>query len=109
MDVRGGRTVSVSGQVPPNENDELVGSGDFAAQARQTFKKIRRALAAAGLTFDAVVKLQIYVTDMANLPVLRVLRGEFVNPSRPQAMTAVAVSALFRPDDLLEVDAIAVG
>jgi reactive intermediate/imine deaminase len=109
VDVRGGRTVYVSGQVPLNENDELVGPGDFAVQARQTFENIRRALAAAGLTFDAVVKLQIYVTDMANLAALRAVRGEFINASQPPAMTAVAVSALFRPDVLLEVDAIAVG
>lgn len=109
VEIRGGRTVYVSGQVPLDENGELIGTDDFASQARQTFENVRRALAAVGLTFDDVVKLQIYVIDMADLPTLRAVRGEFIHASQQPAMTAVAVSALFRPDVLLEVDAIAVG
>ena len=109
VEVRGGRTVYISGQVPLDENNELVGPGDFVAQARQTFEHVRRALDAVGLTFDDVVKVQIYLTDMANLAALRAVRDEFVNTAQPPASTAVAVSALFRPDVLFELDVIAVG
>ena len=77
VDVRGGRTVYVSGQVPLDERNELVGAGDFAAQARQTFENVRRALDAVGLTFADVVKVQMYLTDMGNLLALRDVRDEF--------------------------------
>lgn len=109
VDVRGGRTVYVSGQVPLDERNELVGAGDFAAQARQTFENVRRALDAVGVTFADVVKVQMYLTDMGNLLALRDVRDEFVNTAQPPASTTVQVAALFRPDVLLELDVIAVG
>lgn len=109
VDVRGGRTVYVSGQVPLDERNELVGAGDFAAQARQTFENVRRALDAVGVTFADVVKVQMYLTDMGNLLALRDVRDEFVNTAQPPASTTVQVAALFRPDVLFELDVIAVG
>lgn len=109
VDVRGGRTVYVSGQVPLDERNELVGAGDFAAQARQTFENVRRALDAVGLTFADVVKVHMYLTDMGNLLALRDVRDEFVNTAQPPASTTVQVAALFRPDVLFELDVIAVG
>lgn len=109
VDVRGGRTVYVSGQVPLDERNELVGAGDFAAQARQTFENVRRALDAVGLTFADVVKVQMYLTDMGNLLALRDVRDECVNTAQPPASTTVQVAALFRPDVLFELDVIAVG
>ncbi|MGH2616127.1 MAG: RidA family protein [Thermomicrobiales bacterium] len=109
VEVTGGRTVYISGQVPLDENNDLVGLGDFEAQARQTFENVHRALEAVGLTFAHVVKVQMYLTDMENLLALRTVRDEFVNTAQPPASTAVAVSALFRPDVLFELDVIAVG
>ncbi len=109
VEVTGGRTVYISGQVPLDENNELVGAGDFAAQARQTFENVRHALEAVNLTFANVVKVQLYLTDMSHLPALRAVRDEFVNTAQPPASTAVQVSALFRPDVLFELDVIAVG
>jgi enamine deaminase RidA (YjgF/YER057c/UK114 family) len=109
VEVRGGRTVYISGQVSLDEHNKLVGAGDFAAQARQTFENVRRALGAVGLTFEHVVKVQISLTEMEYLPSLRAVRDEFVNTARPPASTAVQVSALFRPDVLFEMDVIAVG
>jgi reactive intermediate/imine deaminase len=109
VEVTGGRTVYVSGQVPLDTNNELVGPGDFVAQARQTFENVRRALEAVGLTFEHVVKVHMYLTDMDNLLALRDVRDEFVNTAQPPASTSVQVAALFRPDVLFELDVIAVG
>lgn len=108
-EITGGRMVLVSGQVPLDTSNELVGAGDFAAQARRTFENVRLALEATGLTLADVVKLQIFMTDMADLPALRQIRDEFLDPSRPPTMTTVQVAALFRPDVLIEIDAMAVG
>ena len=85
-----------------------MGAGDPLAQARQVFENLRRCLAAAGATFDDVVKLTFYVTDTAFLPAVREARDAYVDVERPPASTAVQVAALFRPKLLLEVEAFAV-
>lgn len=109
VEVAGGRTVYVSGQIALDAAGRLVGAGDFEAQARRTFENVRLALAAAGLTFDHVVKLTTFVTDFSHLATLRRVREEFVNRERPPASTAVQVAALVRPELLIEIEAVAVG
>ncbi|MGY0060540.1 RidA family protein [Streptomyces sp. LZ34] len=102
-----GRMVAVSGQIALDALGEVVGVGDPAAQARQVFENLRRCLAAAGATFDDVIKLTYYVTDVAHLPAVRSVRDEYVDMTRPPASTAVQVAALFRPELVLEVEAFA--
>jgi enamine deaminase RidA (YjgF/YER057c/UK114 family) len=72
------------------------------------FQNLRLALEAAGATFAHVIKLTVFVTDMAYLPAVREVRNEHVDVERPPASTAVQVSALFRPEYLVEIDALAV-
>jgi enamine deaminase RidA (YjgF/YER057c/UK114 family) len=103
-----GRMVAVSGQIALDEHGNLVGAGDPAAQARQVFENLARCLAAAGATFADVVKLTFFVTDVAILPAVREARDAHIDTARPPASTAVQVAALFRPDLLLEVEALAV-
>ncbi|MFI1375427.1 RidA family protein [Streptomyces longwoodensis] len=103
-----GRLVAVSGQLPLDEHGVLVGEGNPAAQARQVFENLRRCLAAAGATFDDVVKLTYFVTDMAHLPAVREARAAHVPDERLPASSAVQVAALVRPEFLLEVEALAV-
>ncbi|ARZ71593.1 endoribonuclease L-PSP [Streptomyces albireticuli] len=100
--------MAVSGQVALDENGALVGAGDPAAQARQVFENLRRCLAAAGATFDDVVKLTYFLTDIADLPVVRTARDEFLGGRPLPASSAVQVAALFRPELVLEVEAFAV-
>ncbi|HET7094595.1 MAG TPA: RidA family protein [Thermomicrobiales bacterium] len=107
-EITGGRLVFISGQVPLDADNRVVGVGDFAVQARQVFANLERALAAVDLTFADVAKLQMYVVDVSNLPVLRAIRDEFIDIARPPASTTVQVAALFHPDVLFEVDAVAV-
>ena len=100
-----GRLVVVSGQVAQNVKGELVGPGDPAAQARQVFENLRRCLAEAGAGFDDVVKLTLFVLDVADLPAVREARDAVIDIGRPPASSAVQVSALFAPGYLLEVEA----
>ncbi|MGW2254187.1 RidA family protein [Kitasatospora sp. NPDC001660] len=102
-----GRLVQVSGQVAFDEHRNLVGEGDPKAQARQVFENLRRCLAAAGAGFDDVVKFTIFVTDIAYLPAIREARDEHVNTANPPASSAVQVAALFRPEVLIEIEALA--
>jgi enamine deaminase RidA (YjgF/YER057c/UK114 family) len=100
--------VFISGQVPLDNAGNLVGPGDFAAQAGQVFENIRLALADVGATFADVVKLNFYVLDVAQLRALREVRDRHVNVATPPASTLVEVRRLFREDVLLEVEAVAV-
>jgi enamine deaminase RidA (YjgF/YER057c/UK114 family) len=105
--VTGGQTIYLSGQVPLDAAGEVVGRGDFRAQAQQVFENIDSALAAAGAKFGQVVKLTMYVTDRSYLPTLREVRDQYVNTVAPPASTLVVVQGLVREEFLLEVEAIA--
>ncbi|MEV6614362.1 RidA family protein [Streptomyces sp. NPDC051051] len=103
-----GRFVAVSGQLPLDERGRTVGEGDPRAQARQVFENLRRCLAAAGATFDDVVKLTCFVTDMAHMPAIREARAAHIPDDRLPAASAVQVAALVRPEFLMEIEAFAV-
>ncbi|MFE5887931.1 RidA family protein [Streptomyces sp. NPDC002285] len=103
-----GRFVAVSGQLALDEDGKLVGEGDPAAQARQVFENLKRCLTAAGATFDDVIKLTYFVTDMAHMPALRTARAEHIPDDRLPAASAVQVAGLVRPEFLMEVEAFAV-
>ncbi|MFD5595263.1 RidA family protein [Streptomyces griseorubiginosus] len=103
-----GRFVAISGQVALDENGELVGEGDAEAQARQVFENLRRCLAAAGASFDDVLKLTYFVTDLEDMPALRAARAEHIPDDRLPAASAVQVAGLVRPEFLMEVEAFAV-
>jgi reactive intermediate/imine deaminase len=103
-----GRLIAISGQVALDESGRLVGPGDPEAQARQVFENLRRCLAAADATFADVVKLTVYVTDLATMTAVRAVRDEYVDTTRPPASSAVQVAGLVLPELLLEIDALAV-
>lgn len=103
-----GRFVAVSGQLALDEDGKLVGEGDPEAQARQVFENLKRCLAAAGATFDDVIKLTYFVTDMAHMPALRTARAGHIPDDRLPAASAVQVAGLVRPEFLMEVEAFAV-
>ncbi|MEU3500699.1 RidA family protein [Streptomyces hundungensis] len=103
-----GRFVAVSGQCALDEDGKVVGENDARAQADQVFENLRRCLAAAGATFEDVVKLTYFTTDIAHLPAIRAARDAVIGPDQLPASSAVQVSALFRPELLVEIEAFAV-
>jgi reactive intermediate/imine deaminase len=102
-----GRMVAISGQVPADAEGRLVGPGDPAAQVRQVFENLTAALAAAGATMEDVVKLTVYLTDLADLPVFRQVRDEYISLDRPPASSLIQVGGLVHPDFRVEIDALA--
>ncbi|TDC40424.1 RidA family protein [Micromonospora sp. 15K316] len=103
----GSRLVWTSGQVPIAGNGEPAPAGDWAAQTRQAMQNVGAALAAAGATWADVFKLTFYVVDTSALPTVRAVRDEFVDVDRPPTSTLVQVAGLFRPDLLIEIEAVA--
>jgi enamine deaminase RidA (YjgF/YER057c/UK114 family) len=102
-----GRMIAVSGQVPADGQGRLVGQDDPRAQVRQVFENLTAALAAAGAAMDQVVKLTVYLTDLADLDVFRQGRDEYISPGRPPASSLVQVSGLVNPAFRVEIDALA--
>jgi reactive intermediate/imine deaminase len=105
--MRVGDLLFVSGQAAISPEGELVGIGDFDAQAEQTFRNLERVLEAGGSGLDRVVKVTIFLTDMANFPKIVELRGRWFTPPYP-ADTIVEVSSLALPGLEIEIEAIAV-
>ena len=105
-----GRTVHVSGQVSVDERGEVVGRGDFRAQVERTFQNLGTALAAAGATFRDVVKITYFVVGLKPeyVPVVREVRGRYLDPVNPPASSLVGVAALVVPDWLVEIELVAV-
>ena len=105
----GSRLVFVAGQVADDAEGNLVGPGDLAAQARQAFANLGRALAAAGARPHDVARITIYVVHHRPeyLPVIEAARIEVFGDHKPTD-TLLGVEALAEPGYLIEVDAIAV-
>jgi enamine deaminase RidA (YjgF/YER057c/UK114 family) len=100
------RTAHISGQLGTDRDGNVV--GDFRAQAVQVFENLKAALAAVGASFADVVKLNSYLADIGDLPVLREVRVRYLNAKALPASTTIAVSGFARPGALLEIEAVAV-
>ena len=105
--VGSGSVLFIAGQVPLDGSGKLVGSGDFRAQSQQVFANLQAAVEAAGGRFRDIVKLNIYVTDVSKLGDYREVRDRYVDVDHPPTSTVVQVAALFRPEFMIEVEAVA--
>jgi reactive intermediate/imine deaminase len=106
--VTGGKIVFISGQVALDKSGNVVGKDDFRAQVQQVFENLKAAVEAAGGDFNDVIKLNSYVLDFSHLKEFREVRDKYINLKNPPASTAVQVSGLFRPEFLVEIEAVAV-
>ena len=97
----------LAGQVSYDKDGSAKHKGDFKAQARECFECIKRLVEAKGGTVKNIVKLNTYVTDIANRSMYREARKECFGDHEP-ASTMVQISALAVPDYLIEIEAIAV-
>ena len=91
--VRVGSTVYLSGQIPLlPETMELV-EGDIESQIRQVFDNLRAVARAAGGDLRDVVKLNVFLTDLTNFPVVNQVMAHYFSEPYP-ARAAIGVAAL---------------
>jgi enamine deaminase RidA (YjgF/YER057c/UK114 family) len=110
VDVRAGRIIFIAGQTALDEDGELVGKSNFAAQTEQVFKNLGSALRSVGCTAANLVKMTVFLRDIDNLQSYRDARNRFfatTTPPAAPAITLVEVSRLYGPDFLIEIEAIA--
>jgi enamine deaminase RidA (YjgF/YER057c/UK114 family) len=110
VEVRASRIIFIAGQTALDRDGNVVGQGNFAAQAAQVFDNLAIALNAADCTPAHLVKMTVFLTDMNNLTAYREARNRFfakVTPPAAPAVTLVEVSKLYGPHFLIEIEAIA--
>lgn len=103
---RVGDLLFLSGQASIGPDGSIVGAGDFDTQLVQTVANIETVLAAAGSDLSKVIKVTIYLTDMANFPAILEARKRWFTPPYP-ADTTVEVKGLALPELMVEIDVIA--
>ena len=100
------RFVFVSGQLATDANGNLVGGDDVAQQARQVFENIAAILAREQLDLRSIVQVNVFLTDIEDIPRIAPVRRELFGDHRP-ASTAVEISRLLLPGAKLEINAVA--
>lgn len=91
--VEAGDLVYLSGQTPLDSSTGKLAEGDIAAQTEQCFKNLFNVLAAAGLNEANVVKVNVFLTDMANFAAMNAVYATKFNAPYP-ARSTVAVAGL---------------
>jgi len=102
--VRAGDTVYLSGQIPLDPKTMKIVDGDFEAQARRVFDNLRAVCRAAGGDFDRVVRITVYLTDLANFASVNEVMATYFREPFP-ARAAIGVASLPR-GSLVEIDAV---
>jgi len=102
--VRAGDTVYLSGQIPLDPKTMKIVEGDFEAQARRVFDNLRAVCRAAGGDFDRVVRVTVYLTDLANFAKVNEVMAQYFKEPFP-ARAAIGVASLPR-GSLVEIDAV---
>lgn len=91
--VKVGETVYLSGQIPLDPESMTLVEGDFSAQAEQVFKNLEAVCKAANGSLNHIVKLNIYLTDLSNFPLVNEVMGKYFQEPYP-ARAAIGVSEL---------------
>jgi reactive intermediate/imine deaminase len=104
--VRAGDTVYFSGQIPLDPASGVLVEGDITVQTRRVFDNLVAVAQAAGGSLSQIVRVGIYVTDLANFAAVNAVMAEYFQPPYP-ARSTIEVSALPKAAQV-EVDAVMV-
>lgn len=99
-------TVYLSGQIPLNPVTMQLVEGGFEAQTVQVFENLKSVAEASGGGLKDIVKLNIYLTDLANFAKVNEVMGRYFAEPYP-ARAAIGINALPK-DSLVEMDAVLV-
>lgn len=105
---QGGKTVYLRGQCPQSLDDASdIGSQDPAEQTHKVMQNIKQLIEEAGGSMEHLVKVVVYITDVRHREAVYRTMGEYIKGVHPVS-TGLVVSALARPNWLVEIDGTAV-
>jgi reactive intermediate/imine deaminase len=93
--VRAGNTVYLSGQIPLDPKTMELVTGDIDKEIRQVFENLKAVAEAAGGSLAKAVKVNVYLTDLANFAKVNEIMAQYISQPYP-ARAAVGVSQLPR-------------
>ena len=105
--VQRGNMLFISGMGPYDANKQLVGEGDIAAQTHQTMQNIKLLLEEAGGSLDHICRIVVYLTDVRHREAVYREMGRWLKGVFP-CSTGLVISALARPEWLVEIEVTAV-
>jgi reactive intermediate/imine deaminase len=91
--VRSGNTLYFSGQTPIDPATGKLVDGDITAQTRRVFENLEAVCSAAGASFDQVIRVGIYLTDLGNFAAVNAVMKEYFREPFP-ARSTIGVAAL---------------
>lgn len=97
----------ISGLTARDINGNIVGKGDMRVQTKQILENMKIILEEAEASFDHIVKVTVYVTDLKYFKEIHEVRAQYFKGDLP-ASTLVQVCCLVNEDCMIEIDAIAV-
>lgn len=100
-----GNMLFISGMAPLDENLNLIGGDDVAAQAEAVFVALDKVLKAAGATFADVLKVTVLLTDVNDRTKINPVRQKYFGSAKP-ASTLFEVSRLAVPGMKVEIEAV---
>jgi 2-iminobutanoate/2-iminopropanoate deaminase len=103
--IRAGSLLFVSGQIPIDPATGAMVEGDISAQTRRVFANLEAILAAAGASFDHVVRATVYLADMNDFGTVNEIYGSYFSSPAPARATVQA--ARLPKDARVEIDVIA--
>ena len=106
--VRGGTTIYLAGHGGYQDESGRTYPGDFDAQVRVSFERMRKALERAGGSLDDLVTMTVFVTDIKNGDRFTQLRREILKEGSYPASALIGIKELARPEMMVEIQAIAV-
>lgn len=106
--ISGGTTIYLAGHGGLEDESGKTYPGDFDAQVRVSFERMRKTLERAGGSLDDIVTMIVFITNMANGTRFTQLRREFFKEGRYPASALIGIKELARPEMMVEIQAIAV-
>ena len=105
--VKVGDTVYISGQLPQDQDGNIVGKGDMVVQTEKTYENLKKCLESVGATMRDIVMLRVFVTNLEEFQETGEVRKKYFGKYRP-ATTGLQISGLYFPDAMIEVEATAI-
>ena len=106
VDVGNSEMIFITGQIAKDQG-EIISKGDIEKQTEYVFERIIKILKEAGATIDDLVKVNIYLVNMADFEKVSAIRNKYLKNSKPAA-TTVGITATVAEGCDIEIEAIAV-
>ena len=104
----GGRLLFIAGQVSVDAAGAVVGKGDIERQTEQVFENLGAVLRSAGASFEQLVMITTYLTDISQRATFQRIRSKYFSAAWPPTSTLVVVKSLANEEFLIEICGVAV-